>query len=393
MSRVALIIVCGMLALGHLRCSMQVADATGGSETTNGITACAIRADGTPAAGAIVRLRRSDWVTQLPALAKSAFYGADALTDSNGRFEITGIDPGSYRIEVTDGHAAALFACLLDVRDTVNLGVDTLRPFATLIGAADTTGAANPQIFAQVAGLERLAAVGIDGQYALTDLPQGIFSLHVGSNATGAATTIIAGVQAVSADTAVVRSPLPAPWTGASIGNETPVGGAMYANGRFTITGGGPDIWNRADGFHFVYQPRTGDCEISAYVIDFEYGHFSCKAGFNIRESIESNSVNLGASLEIDRAGTYKVCTHSRKVTADTSDGQISAVGYRAPQWLSVHRSGDVFTTAVSSDGVTWASIYVDTVVMARNVYVGLAVTSHDTTRLSTAMFESVKVQ
>jgi len=167
----------------------------------------------------------------------------------------------------------------------------------------------------------------------------------------------------------------------------------MYANGRFTITGGGPDIWNRADGFHFVYQPRTGDCEISAYVIDFEYGHFSCKAGFNIRESIESNSVNLGASLEIDRAGTYKVCTHSRKVTADTSDGQISAVGYRAPQWLSVHRSGDVFTTAVSSDGVTWASIYVDTVVMARNVYVGLAVTSHDTTRLSTAMFESVKVQ
>ena len=392
MKREIVLLFTGLAGIVWVHCASVGPTANGGSgtETTTGITATALYPNGTPATGAIVRLRRNDYLSRLPAPAKSAFYGADALTDSNGRFEITGIDPGSYRIEVTDGHAAALFACSLDVRDTVNLGVDTLRPFATLIGAADTTGAANPQLFAQVAGLERLAAVGIDGQYALTDLPQGIFSLHVGSNATGAATTIIAGVQAVSADTAVVRSPLPAPWTGASIGNETPVGGAMYINGRFTIAGGGSDIWNRADGFHFVYQPWSGDGEIVAHVTYFEYGHYSCKAGLMFRESLDTASVNIGASMEIDSAGTYKVCSHSRKSMGALSDGKYSARGYRTPQWLRLRRSGEIFTTAVSPDGATWTAVYVDTVAMASSGYVGLAVTSHDTTRLSTAVFEHV---
>ena len=362
-----------------------------GTETTNAkVSGAIVCSNGSPSVNATVRLRRSDYVTATPSLAKAALYGADAVTDDSGRFEITGIDPGSYRIEVTDGHAAVLLACSLDIHDTVNLGTATLQPFATLIGAADTTGRANPQLFAQVAGLERLAAVGIDGQYALTDLPQGIFSLHVGSNATGAATTIIAGVQAVSADTAVVRSPLPAPWTGASIGNETPVGGAMYINGRFTIAGGGSDIWNRADGFHFVYQPWSGDGEIVAHVTYFEYGHYSCKAGLMFRESLDTASVNIGASMEIDSAGTYKVCSHSRKSMGALSDGKYSARGYRTPQWLRLRRSGEIFTTAVSPDGATWTAVYVDTVAMASSGYVGLAVTSHDTTRLSTAVFEHV---
>jgi len=178
MSRIALIIVYGMLALGHLRCSMQVADATGGSETTNGITACANRTDGTPAAGATVRLRRSDYVAPLPSLAKTAIYGADAVTDSSGRFEITGIDPGSYRIEVRDAQSSVLFACSLDVRDTVNLGADTLRPFATITGTIDTAGRAGQQLYVQVEGLERIAAVGMAGRFALSDLPAGTFAVR-----------------------------------------------------------------------------------------------------------------------------------------------------------------------------------------------------------------------
>jgi regulation of enolase protein 1 (concanavalin A-like superfamily) len=164
----------------------------------------------------------------------------------------------------------------------------------------------------------------------------------------------------------------------------------MYANGRFTITGGGPDIWNTADGFHFVYQPWSGDGEIVAHVTYFEYGHYSCKAGLMFRESLDTASVNIGASMEIDSAGTYKVCSHSRKSMGALSDGKYSARGYRTPQWLRLRRSAEIFTTAVSPDGATWTAVYVDTVAMASSGYVGLAVTSHDTTRLSTAVFEHV---
>jgi regulation of enolase protein 1 (concanavalin A-like superfamily) len=392
MSKYALIIT-ATLAL-FIRCGSSPTAGGGTSDQGNARVAAIIETeDGTPASGAFVRLRRSDYRSQLPALGKTAIYGADALTDSNGRFEISGIDPGSYRIEVNNGKSATLFACSLDLHDTVNLGADTLRPFATLIGAVDTTGTANPQLFVQVAGLERLAAVGIDGRYSLADVPQGTFSLHVGSNASGAATTIIAGVQAVAADTAVVRSPLPAPWTGASIGNETPVGGAMYTNGRFTITGGGPDIWNTADGFHFVYQPWSGDGEIVAHITSFEYGHYSCKAGLMFRETLDPSSVNIGASLEIDPMGRFSFYLHNRKVTADTCNTTCQQYPIIAPQWVRLTRTGNLFSASVSQDGIAWGPECADTIVMSQDVYVGLTVTSHETTRLLTALFQDVSVR
>jgi regulation of enolase protein 1 (concanavalin A-like superfamily) len=365
-----------------------------GTETTNAkVSGAIVCSNGSPSVNATVRLRRSDYVTATPSLAKAALYGADAVTDDSGRFEITGIDPGSYRIEVTDGHAAVLLACSLDIHDTVNLGTATLQPFATLIGAADTTGRANPQIFAQVAGLERLAVVGIDGRYSLADLPQGIFSLHVGSNASGAATTIIDGVQAVAADTAVVRSPLPAPWTGVSIGYETPAGGAMYTNGRFTITGGGPDIWLKADGFFFVYQPWSGDGSITAHITDFDYVRNCAKAGLMFRETLDSSSVTIQASIEIDSLGVHALVVHSRRVTAALSTWDCTVPPYRVPQWVRLARAGDVFTALVSTDGAVWTAACADTVAMARDLYVGFNVTSHDTTRLSYAVFESVTVR
>jgi len=173
--------VLGMAAIALIMaCSSGPSGMAGGGsvEVPNGVTACVIRTDGTPAAGAMVRLRRSDYVAQLPALAKTAMYGADALTDSNGRFKITGIDPGSYRIEVTDGHAAVLFACSLDVRDTLDLGVDTLRPFATIAGTTDTAGRAGQRLYAQVDGLERLAAADAAGRFVLNNLPAGSFTVR-----------------------------------------------------------------------------------------------------------------------------------------------------------------------------------------------------------------------
>lgn len=78
----------------------NVAGGSGG-ETTNGITACIVDTNGVPVKGAVVRLRRSDYVTRPPSLGKSSTYGADILTDSLGRFALYDIDMGHYRLEVT----------------------------------------------------------------------------------------------------------------------------------------------------------------------------------------------------------------------------------------------------------------------------------------------------
>src|SRR4029077_5861855 len=52
---------------------------------------------------------------------------------------------------------------------------------------------------------------------------------------------------------------LPSIWSDGDIGSTGLAGSAGYANGVFTVTGAGAQIYGTADAFHFVYQPLSGD--------------------------------------------------------------------------------------------------------------------------------------
>jgi hypothetical protein len=173
-----------------------------GSETTNARVSAAIcKSGGGPAVGATVRMRRSDYVTHTPALAKAAIYGADALTDSLGRFEIGNIDPGSYCIEVNNDSSSVLFTCSLAVHDTVNLGTGTLRPYAAIIGTIDSSAG---MAYAQVYGLERLVSVNSSGRFAFTDLPQGVLNVRVAAPGGSVPAVEIANIKTSAGDTTTI---------------------------------------------------------------------------------------------------------------------------------------------------------------------------------------------
>ena len=55
-------------------------------------------------------------------------------------------------------------------------------------------------------------------------------------------------------------------------------------------------------------------------------------------------------------------------------------------------RAGNSLTGYKSTDGVNWTLVASDTVTMAPNVYVGIAVTSHVNTKLITATVNNVSV-
>jgi regulation of enolase protein 1 (concanavalin A-like superfamily) len=57
-----------------------------------------------------------------------------------------------------------------------------------------------------------------------------------------------------------------------------------------------------------------------------------------------------------------------------------------------VQRAGDTFTASISVDGSAWTVVGIDSIPMASDVYVGLAVTSHDDGVPATARFEQVSV-
>ena len=188
-----------------LACTPGVGPLSGGtSETTNGVSATVHNPNGTPAAGAAVRLRRSDYVTpvSMSERNKSAVVSSDALTDNNGRFEIRRIDPGSYLIEVTTGSTGVVLACSFSTDDSLqDFGSDTLRSFGVIRTTVDTAGQSGNRLYAQIAGLERLVAVDSTGSFTMNDIPAGTFSVRVISSVNTAPVIRRDSVSVVSDDT------------------------------------------------------------------------------------------------------------------------------------------------------------------------------------------------
>jgi hypothetical protein len=64
------------------------------------------------------------------------------------------------------------------------------------------------------------------------------------------------------------------------------------------------------------------------------------------------------------------------------------------PYWVKVVRSGNNFSGFGSPDGVNWTQIGpTQTIPMAQNVYIGLAVSSDNNSMLATATFDNVTIQ
>src|SRR5436309_12823536 len=87
----------------------------------------------------------------------------------------------------------------------------------------------------------------------------------------------------------------------------------------------------------------------------------------------------------------------SSYLTDRTATGASSTYQYLGsaalPYWIKLARSGNVFTRYGSLDGLNWAQLGASqTVSMAQNVYVGLAVSNRTTSALATATFDSVSV-
>jgi hypothetical protein len=75
------------------------------------------------------------------------------------------------------------------------------------------------------------------------------------------------------------------------IGDASPVGGASYSGGTWTVQGGGSDLWNTADNCHFTYKAITGDCSIIAKVETIGNTGAAARAGVMMRTSLSQGAL------------------------------------------------------------------------------------------------------
>jgi arabinoxylan arabinofuranohydrolase len=186
---------------------------------------------------------------------------------------------------------------------------------------------------------------------------------------------------------AMVSANLPYPWTTQDIGAVGLNGGASCTNDVFTVTGAGADIQGAADAFRFVCVPVTGDCAIVARVASVQNVNAWSKAGVMIRESLNTNAANAFIGVTPGNGVTWQDRSSAGGATTWNNTGGLSA-----PYWFILVRSGNTFTGYRSTDGVNWTQQGVATNFMLSTVYAGLALTSHDSSSLCMATFDSVAV-
>ncbi|HEY5793153.1 MAG TPA: hypothetical protein VIS74_07630 [Chthoniobacterales bacterium] len=174
------------------------------------------------------------------------------------------------------------------------------------------------------------------------------------------------------------------PLSSLDIGATGVAGSVSESGGVYTIKGSGADIWGSSDQFYFLYQKMQGDFEVVARVQSIANTNTWAKAGLMMRETLNANSKN--AFSMVSPGGTR---FQARAQTGGSS--VTSGNGTTAPKWIRLVRAGNVFTGYFSSDdGTTWVQSGSATISMAQTIYVGLAVTSHVNSVLTTAVIDQV---
>src|SRR5207245_770035 len=108
--------------------------------------------------------------------------------------------------------------------------------------------------------------------------------------ATGTVTVTVTGTSGSLTKTTTISltvqtiPTLPSVWTDGDVGTVGLAGSASYANGAFTVAGAGLGTFSTSsDGFHFVYQPLSGDGTLVARVVSLQ-GSSAAQGGLMIPE-------------------------------------------------------------------------------------------------------------
>jgi RHS repeat-associated protein len=209
---------------------------------------------------------------------------------------------------------------------------------------------------------------------------------NVPSGASSGPFSVTVGGHTVNSATFSVTT-LPAGWSDGDIGSVGVAGGGTYANGTFTVTGAGLRTWGSSDGIHFVYQSLTGDGTIVARLVSLQTGNSGPLAGVMIRETLDPASTF--AFTMYYQNFTYLQERASTGVASTYQGGS----NVSPPIWLKLVRTGNTFNGYTSYNGVTWIQVgTTQTINMAQNIYVGLAVSSGNTSTTVAAAFDNVSI-
>jgi len=181
------------------------------------------------------------------------------------------------------------------------------------------------------------------------------------------------------------------------IGNPASVGSFVEGPvGTYTMTASGADIWNQADEFHFAFKTLSGVGSIQAQVLSVDDTDPWAKAGVMIRETLDPGSKFAAVYITPGNGCRFQARMDTDvDATSDTGVVTTEQTAITAPYWVKLERDvAGNFRGYYSSNGSTWQSMswnpqYIS---MSSNIYIGLALTSHNNAATCQAKFSNVTI-
>ena len=297
---------------------------------------------------------------------------------------------GSYQLVLTNSYGAVTSApvTLTIIPDTtpptvlrvVSVGATNVEvDYSKLLEAASATNVAN-YVLTDGTAISGASLAANNTTVILTTAP-----LVYGSNYT----LVINGVrdQAVPPNTIATNTLASFPasvFTPQDIGNPPMLSTITVVSNGLTVTAAGSDIGGTADQFNFEYQTRAGDFDVSVRVGGLTPSDVWAKAGLMARETLDAGGRFTAAMATPAMNG----CFFEWRDPAGSASGASGDFPANYPNtWLRLQRAGNTFTGYAGYDGQTWAQLGSISITMSNQVYLGFAVSSHNSNQPTTAQF------
>ena len=187
------------------------------------------------------------------------------------------------------------------------------------------------------------------------------------------------------------------------IGSAAKKGTDKITRDELEMSASGSDIWGRHDEFHFGYMKFNGDFDLSVQVLSLSATNKYTKAGIMARTDLSDSSQHVYYQVFPDNSPRNKNnggCEFQYRLA---KGGDMKAV-YPDPKlagklfnvaypdtWIRLRRIGNIFESYFSNDNKTWSLYTKFELQMPSELFVGLAVTSHNKNEFTTARFSALK--
>jgi regulation of enolase protein 1 (concanavalin A-like superfamily) len=167
--------------------------------------------------------------------------------------------------------------------------------------------------------------------------------------------------------------------------------GAPAIPSAFTLTTNGVNVSSAGnyiggtnDQFNFQYQLQSGNFDVTVCLAGLGLSDLWAQAGLMARASLVAGSPFAATLATPGMNGEFFADRTTTNGVAATSGN--FPVNY-PNTWLRLNRVGNVFTGFGSYDGINWTPLGAVTLAVPNQIYLGLAIASHNTNQLTTAQF------